>query len=79
MCCLTSQKLLEYKQTAQIYNLKVNNACGSVFSFFDVIHRSSESNDKFLSMVAYKRTVTLKRIECKLHQKIIRISHWFYF
>lgn len=62
-CCITSQQLQDHVLNLNLYNLAVYDVCGKPFSVMDVFRKFDENKEKFLTMVAYKRTAMLKRIE----------------
>lgn len=62
-CCLTFDQITNLKQTAANYYLDVCSECGPTFKMSDVV-RNEKEDPVLLSLIAKKRSSTLKRLEC---------------
>lgn len=64
-CCLSLDRIESLKKTAANYYLDVCNECGPPFKMSRVL--AKKDNDPILlSLIAKKRSSTLKRLECKI-------------
>ncbi|XP_018569572.1 gamma-tubulin complex component 6 [Anoplophora glabripennis] len=69
-CCLTLDQLSLLKQNATSYYLEVCSECGSRFNLAQVLTKSREQDPVFMSLIAKKRAVTLRRLTLE-RQKIL--------
>lgn len=63
-CCLTLDHLASMKKTTANYYLDVCTECGLPFNINDVL-RGKHEDPVLLSLIAKKRSTTLKKLECK--------------
>ncbi|KAJ8913230.1 hypothetical protein NQ315_016173 [Exocentrus adspersus] len=72
-CCLTLDQLSVLRQNATNYYLEVCSECGSRFNLGEILTKSREQDPVFMSLIAKKRAMTLKRLTLErrrvLHEK----------
>lgn len=64
-CCLTRDKLTQLEQSTSKYYLEASKLCGSKSVFTGYLERSREADIPYMQLIAKKRAVTLRRLECK--------------
>lgn len=78
-CCLTPEQLISLEKNSMNYYLESVSACGPPLSLARIVAKSKEEDPSFMNLIARKRALTLKRIECMFCDVENSANHWCFY